>query len=131
MNGQNSNLSENEGHGRAKTTERKLNLMKNRESILQQYSWHLAPLRFPQLRKRLSRHRMEDIPNFNTAEGQKALFSLTTGICRTQQLVGFRFLATPDGSFNTAIGAGTLLLNVETEVQAKESATGCWHGGAF
>ena len=40
-------------------------------------------------------------PGGNTAEGQNALFSLTTGSA-TQQLVGIRSLATPTGSFNTA-----------------------------
>jgi hypothetical protein len=52
-----------------------------------------------------------DYPNLNTAEGQNALFSLTTGFANTA--VGWYSLKSDtDGSFNTAVGAGTLLLNV-------------------
>jgi hypothetical protein len=50
-------------------------------------------------------------PGFNTAEGQNALFSLSTGVANTA--VGwFSLFSTGDGSFNTAVGAGTLLFNV-------------------
>jgi trimeric autotransporter adhesin len=50
-------------------------------------------------------------PGFNTAEGQNALFSLTTGTVNTA--VGwFSLFSNTDGSFNTAVGAGTLLFNV-------------------
>jgi hypothetical protein len=50
-------------------------------------------------------------PGFNTAEGQKALFSLTTGVANTA--VGwFSLSSNTDGSFNTGVGAGTLLFNV-------------------
>ena len=50
-------------------------------------------------------------PGFNTAEGQNALFNLTTGVGNTA--VGwFSLFSNTDGSFNTAIGAGTLLFNV-------------------
>ena len=49
-------------------------------------------------------------PNFTTAEGQKALFSLTTGAANTA--VGwFSLFSVTEGSFNTATGAGTLLFN--------------------
>src|SRR5436305_13366457 len=49
-------------------------------------------------------------PGGNTAEGQAALFSLTTGGYNTA--VGFFSLRSDStGSFNTAIGAGTLLAN--------------------
>jgi hypothetical protein len=48
-------------------------------------------------------------PGFNTAEGQKALFSLTTGQANTA--VGWFSLWSNDGSFNTATGAGALLFN--------------------
>ena len=49
-------------------------------------------------------------PGGNTAEGQNALFSLTTGGFNTA--IGFLSLRTvTSGAFNTAIGAGTLLAN--------------------
>ena len=49
-------------------------------------------------------------PNFNTAEGTNALFSLTTGAANTA--VGWSSLSTnAAGSFNTATGAGALLFN--------------------
>jgi hypothetical protein len=49
-------------------------------------------------------------PGGNTAEGQNALLSLTTGTYNTG--VGlFSLLSNAEGSFNTAIGAGTLLAN--------------------
>jgi trimeric autotransporter adhesin len=49
-------------------------------------------------------------PGGNTAEGQNALLSLTTGTYNTG--VGFFSLSvTTTGKFNTAVGAGTLLAN--------------------
>ncbi len=49
-------------------------------------------------------------PNFTTAEGTKALFSLTTGSANTA--VGWSsLLSNAAGSFNTGVGAGTLVLN--------------------
>src|SRR5438105_11434180 len=49
-------------------------------------------------------------PGGNTAEGQNALFSNTTGTYNTA--VGlFSLKSNTEGSFNTATGAGTLLLN--------------------
>jgi hypothetical protein len=49
-------------------------------------------------------------PNFNTAEGQNALFSLTTGSANTAVGRSSLFSLTT-GSFNTATGAGSLLFN--------------------
>ena len=50
-------------------------------------------------------------PGFNTAEGQNALFSRTTGVANTG--VGwYSLLSNTDGSYNTGVGAGTLLFNV-------------------
>ena len=49
-------------------------------------------------------------PNFTTAEGQKALFSLTSGTANTA--VGwFSLNSVTIGSFNTGVGAGALALN--------------------
>ena len=61
-------------------------------------------------------------PNFTTAEGQKALFSLTTGAANTA--VGWSALATnAAGSFNTATGAGALLFNIADDNTAVGAAT--------
>jgi hypothetical protein len=50
-------------------------------------------------------------PGFNTAEGQNALFSRTTGVANTA--VGwYSLFSNTDGSYNTGVGAGTLLFNV-------------------
>jgi hypothetical protein len=49
-------------------------------------------------------------PNFTTAEGQNALFSLTTGVANTA--IGWSSLrSSTTGSYNTATGAATLLGN--------------------
>ena len=49
-------------------------------------------------------------PNFTTAEGTRALFSLTTGAANTA--VGwYSLFSDTQGSFNTATGAGALLFN--------------------
>jgi uncharacterized coiled-coil protein SlyX len=50
----------------------------------------------------------------NTAEGQSALLSLTTGIYNTAVGV-FSLLSLTDGTFNTGIGAGTLLANTANQ----------------
>lgn len=53
-------------------------------------------------------------PGGNTAEGQNALFSLTTGGYNTA--IGFLSLRTNStNTFNTAVGAGTLLANTADE----------------
>jgi hypothetical protein len=49
-------------------------------------------------------------PGFNTAEGQNALFSLTSGVGNTA--VGwFSLKSVTTGGLNTAVGAGSLVLN--------------------
>src|SRR5437762_4747150 len=50
----------------------------------------------------------------NTAEGQSALLSLSTGAYNTAVGV-FSLLSNAEGNFNTAVGAGTLLLNSAAE----------------
>jgi hypothetical protein len=53
-------------------------------------------------------------PGGNTAEGQNALLSLTTGTYNTGLGI-FSLLSLSGGNFNTAIGAGTLLANTADE----------------
>ena len=53
-------------------------------------------------------------PGFNTAEGQNALFGLTTGSANTA--VGWHSLSNnSEGSFNTATGAGALRANTASD----------------
>jgi hypothetical protein len=65
-------------------------------------------------------------PGFNTAEGQRALLNLTTGVANTA--VGWSSLSSnTDGSFNTGIGTGTLLFNLgnqSTGEGVRNTATG-------
>ena len=70
-------------------------------------------------------------PGFNTAEGQNALFNLTTGVGNTA--VGwFSLWSDTDGSYNTAVGAGTLLFNVGNQSTSEGSPKhGHWDGSAF
>jgi hypothetical protein len=53
-------------------------------------------------------------PNFTTAEGCNALFSLTSGVANTA-IGSFSLKTTTDGSFNTGVGAATLLFNTGNE----------------
>jgi hypothetical protein len=53
-------------------------------------------------------------PGFNTAEGQNALFSLTTGAANTAN-GWFSLFSNAEGNFNTATGAGALLFNTARE----------------
>src|ERR1700756_4517841 len=56
-------------------------------------------------------------PGGNTAEGQSALFSLTTGGYNTA--VGlFSLKSNAIGNFNTGVGAGALLLNTADSITA-------------
>jgi hypothetical protein len=55
-------------------------------------------------------------PGGNTAEGQNALFSRTTGGFNTG--VGwFSLKSLTTGSFNTGVGAGTLVLNTADQIR--------------
>ena len=51
------------------------------------------------------------LPGLNTADGDHALFNITTGVANTA-LGWYSLFANTDGSFNTGVGAGTLVLNV-------------------
>jgi Chaperone of endosialidase len=68
-------------------------------------------------------------PGGNTAEGQNALLSLSTGTFNTA--VGFLSLRdNTQGSFNTAIGAGTLLVNTISQQNTAIGAGALLSGGA-
>ena len=61
----------------------------------------------------------------NTAEGQSALLSLTTGVNNTA--VGwFSLKSNRNGQLNTAVGAGTLFRTVDPKPKY-----GHWRGGTF
>jgi trimeric autotransporter adhesin len=60
-------------------------------------------------------------PGFNTAEGQNALFSLTTGGGNTA-VGAFSLFSVTEGSFNTATGAGALLFNTADQNTAMGAA---------
>ena len=63
-------------------------------------------------------------PDFTTAEGQKALFSLTSGAANTA--VGwYSLFSNTEGSFSTATGAGALLFNTARRKY------GIWSSDAF
>jgi len=95
---------------KAKNSERKNKIMKNRNIIA-----ILSALVCFALCQQVQ---SQDTPDpgavggsFNTADGTKALASVTTGTANTA--VGwFSLTSNTDGSSNTALGAGTLLFNI-------------------
>jgi len=84
--------------------------MKDRNNIIGMILLALGCFALPQRAPAVSPPPDGGYPNFTTAEGQNALFSLTTGAANTA--VGwFSLKSNAEGSFNTATGAGALLLN--------------------
>ncbi|HZR06605.1 MAG TPA: tail fiber domain-containing protein [Candidatus Udaeobacter sp.] len=71
----------------------------------------LAAAAFCQIAQAVSPAPDGGYPGFNTAEGQSALSGLTTGVANTA-IGWFSLKSDTDGSFNTGVGAGTLLLNI-------------------
>jgi hypothetical protein len=68
--------------------------------------------------------------NFTTAEGQNALFSLTSGAGNTA--VGWHSLfSNTEGSFNTATGVGALLFNTANENTAFGAAALLFNNAGF
>ena len=85
--------------------------MQNRNKIITTILLALGFFALPQAAQSVSPAPDGGYPGGNTAEGQSALLSLTTGGFNTA--VGFLSLrSNTTGEFNTAIGAGTLLANV-------------------
>ena len=85
--------------------------MKNRNNLLTTILLALGCLALSPLAQRVVPAPDGGYPGVNTAEGQNALFSLTTGGYNTA--VGFFSLRSDtNGSYNTAIGAGALLANI-------------------
>jgi hypothetical protein len=71
----------------------------------------LSCFALPELARAVSPPPDGGYPGLNTAEGQNALFNLSTGVGNAA--VGwFSLWSNGDGSFNTGVGAGTLLFNV-------------------
>jgi hypothetical protein len=69
-------------------------------------------------------------PGLNTAEGQNALLSLTTGVANTA--IGWSsLLSDTDGSFNTGVGAATLLFNNAGQNTAVGAAALLFNTGGF
>jgi hypothetical protein len=61
-------------------------------------------------------------PGSNTAEGQDALFSLSKGGTGNTAIGWFSLKSVMNGSFNTGVGAGTLVLNTADENTATGAA---------
>ena len=60
------------------------------------------------------------LPGLNTADGDHALFSITTGVANTA--IGYYSLfSNTDGRFNTAVGAATLVFNVGDQTTGTEN----------
>ncbi len=88
--------------------------MKNRNIIVTTILLTLGSFALPQRTQAVMPAPDGGYPGFNTAEGQSALFSLTTGDGNTA--VGwFSLWSNAAGNFNTATGAGTLLFNTADE----------------
>ena len=88
--------------------------MKNRNIILTTILLTLGCFALPQRTQAVVPAPDGGYPNFNTAEGQNALFSLTTGQWNTA-LGAFTLRSDTDGSYNTAVGTAALLFNVGSQ----------------
>jgi hypothetical protein len=95
--------------------------MKNRNIILTTILLTLGCFALPQRTQAVVPAPDGGYPNFNTAEGQNALFSLTTGQWNTA-LGAFTLRSDTDGSFNTAVGTAALFFNVGSQNTAVGAA---------
>jgi Chaperone of endosialidase len=85
--------------------------MKNQNILLTTIIFALGSFTLPQRTQAVVPAPDGGYPRFNTAEGQNALFSLTTGQWNTA-LGAFTLRSDTDGSYNTAVGTAALLLNI-------------------
>jgi Chaperone of endosialidase len=85
--------------------------MKNQNILLTTIIFMLGSFALPQRTQAVVPAPDGGYPRFNTAEGQNALFSLTTGQWNTA-LGAFTLRGDTDGSYNTAVGTATLFSNV-------------------
>ena len=85
----------------------KIETMKNRNIIFTAILLGLPALRFCRQRERPIGG---PVPSLTRRTGDNALFSLTTGAANTA-FGWFSLFSDADGSFNTGVGAGTLLFN--------------------
>jgi len=85
--------------------------MKNRNILFTTIIFALGSFALPQRTQGVVPAPDGGYPNFNTAEGQNALFSLTTGQWNTA-LGAFTLRNDTDGSYNTAVGMAALLSNI-------------------
>src|SRR6478609_2423273 len=89
--------------------------MKNRQTISTTVLFTLGSMALCQFARAVTPAPDGGYPGGNTAEGQNALFSLTSGTYNTA--VGwFSLRSNSEGQFNTAIGAGALFANVGDQI---------------
>jgi len=90
--------------------------MKNRQAIFTTLLFTLGSAALCQFAQAVAPAPDGGYPGGNTAEGQQALLSLTTGTYNTA--VGwFSLRSNTEGQFNTAIGAGALFANVGDQIE--------------
>src|ERR1044071_1424569 len=95
------------GSKKAETMKGQIQIMKNRNLIFAAIVSALVCLSFSQ---RTQAAPEAPLPGLNTADGDHALFNITTGTGNTA--VGwFSLSSNTEGSFNTGLGAGALALN--------------------
>src|SRR6476660_7864651 len=93
--------------------------MKNRQAIFTTLLFTLGSAALCQFAQAVAPAPDGGYPGGNTAEGQQALLSLTSGTYNTA--VGFLSLRNNiEGQFNTAVGAGALLSNTSGSEEARD-----------
>jgi hypothetical protein len=96
--------------------------MKNRSIV-----WILFVLGWFVLLSRVQAAPETALPGFNTADGDHALFSLTTGVANSA-FGWYSLFSNADGNFNTGVGAGALLLNASGQGNTAVGAAALLNG---